>query len=100
MEKRIKLSGIDPMAFYGARDVNLRFLEDYLNAEVIARGNEMLVRGSEKDVQEADKVIGELLLLVNRNGSISPDDVETAEPVVRLAAALRDGTGPGGCGAV
>ena len=77
LEKRIVLKGVDPMAFYGARDVNLRFLEDFLNAEVVARGNEMLIRGSDEDVREADKVISELILLVNRNGSISPDDVET-----------------------
>lgn len=77
MEKRIVLKGVDPMAFYGAKDVNLRFLEDYLNANIIARGNEILLRGDEQDVQEADKIISELILLVNRNGSITPDDVET-----------------------
>ncbi|RPI03744.1 MAG: PhoH family protein [Calditrichaeota bacterium] len=76
VEKRIILKGIDPVSFFGSQDANLRFLEKFLNAQVIARGNEIMLRGTPEDVEFGDKVINELIFLVNRKGSIAPEDME------------------------
>ena len=62
VEKRIILKGIDPVSFFGTQDANLRFLEKFLNAQVIASGNEVVLRGAPEDVEFGDKVINELIL--------------------------------------
>lgn len=77
IEKRIQLIGIDPFAFYGTQDTNLRFLEKYLEAHVIARGNEITLRGNAKDVDHAEKIVNELIYMINRKGAIEQDDIET-----------------------
>ncbi len=80
-ERRIQLKGVDPMIFYGAQDTNLRFLEGFLDATVIARGSEIILRGTIEEVDAADKIISELIYLVNRNGSLTLNDVETVTQV-------------------
>lgn len=76
------LRGIDPLAFYGSQDGNLRVLETMLDTQIIARGTEILLRGSEDGTEKAEKVINELIHMANRNGYITADDIET---VARLS---------------
>ncbi len=81
-EKRIILKGIDPLQFYGAQDANLIFLEQFLNARITARGSEIVLRGAAEDVDLAEKVVNELIFLINRKGAVTADDIET---VARLS---------------
>jgi phosphate starvation-inducible protein PhoH and related proteins len=82
IEKRIYLKGIDPINFYGAQDINLKFLEQFLNAQVVARGNEIVLRGEGEDVNLAEKVVNELIFMINRKGAVSIADIEN---VARLS---------------
>lgn len=77
VEKRIILRGVDPVSLFGAQDVNIRVLESELDAKIIARGNEIVLKGEEQQVARAELIIGELIYLVNRNGQILPEDIET-----------------------
>ncbi len=81
-ETKILLKGIDPLAFYGLQDTNIRFLERYLNAQIIARGNEIVLRGTPADVEHAEKVVNELVFMINKKGGVDQDDIET---VARLS---------------
>ncbi|MBN1560928.1 PhoH family protein [candidate division KSB1 bacterium] len=82
VEKRILIKGVDPLAFYGAQDANIRFLTNFLDAKVVARGGEVILRGSEEQVARAEKVVNELIFMINKKGAVDHDDIET---VVRLA---------------
>jgi len=77
VEKRIALRGIDPVDFLGAQDANLRFLEGELDAQVIVRGQEIILRGLPEQVDQAEQIISELVYLANRNGRVIPQDIET-----------------------
>jgi phosphate starvation-inducible PhoH-like protein len=83
VEKRIGLRGIDPVDFLGAQDANLRLLENELDAQLIVRGHDIILRGLPDQVELAEQVISELVYLANRNGRVIPQDIET---VVRLNA--------------
>ncbi len=76
-ERKVTLRGINPLDFYGAQDANLRVLEACLNTQIIARGHEILIRGEKEQTENAEKIIAELLHMANRNGQITPDDIET-----------------------
>lgn len=82
VEKRIVIKGIDPLAFYGTQDANIRFLTSFLDAKVVARGGEVLLRGSEEQVARAERVVNELIYMINKKGGLDQDDIET---VVRLS---------------
>lgn len=75
-EKHILLKGIDPVLLFGAHDAHLKLLESELEAKIIARGNEIILRGEIDKIEEAEKVVNELIYLVNRNGLIEPRDIE------------------------
>ena len=76
-EKHISLRGTDPLSFYGLQDVNLRLLEKKLEAQLIGRGNELIIRGTRDEIEAAERIISELIFMLNKNGSISGDDIET-----------------------
>ncbi len=82
VEKRIGLRGIDPVAFLGAQDANLHLLEAELDAQVIVRGQEIILKGLPEQVDRAERIISELVYLANRNGRVIPQDIET---VLRLS---------------
>ena len=81
-EKHIHLKGIDPLVFYGPQDINIRFLEKFLDARIIARGSEITIQGQAEDVEHAEKVINELVHMINRKGGVDQDDIEA---VARLS---------------
>jgi len=83
-ERRLRITGIDPVVLFGARDSNIRLLEEELDAQIVARGQEILLRGPEEQVQRAEKVVQELIFLANRNGAISPEDILTVARVSEL----------------
>jgi phosphate starvation-inducible protein PhoH and related proteins len=80
-EKKIPLRGIDPLVFFGAQDSNLRFLQKLIDVQLIARGNEIVLKGEAEKLAQIEKIISELIYLIHQNGSLESDDIET---VVRL----------------
>ena len=50
----------------GTGDVNLRVLEEVLDADIHVRGNRITLAGSVADVATADRVVAELLDVVGR----------------------------------
>ena len=59
-EKKISLSGIDTLAFYGAQDKNIRTLSDILEVNLVARGNEIALKGEKEKLKEANEHKDEL----------------------------------------
>jgi len=89
-ERRMVIKGIDPLILFGMRDSHLRLLEAELDAQIIARGQEIILRGMEAQVHRAEKVLQELIYLANRNGLISPDDILAVSRVTDLASRTRE----------
>jgi len=83
VEKKIPLRGVDPLAFLGTHDANIRALEEQVAATVISRGNEVIIRGEASEVEQAARIVTELVFMLSRNGSLSEDDIRT---VARLSA--------------
>lgn len=76
-EKKISLKGVDQLALFGLQDRNLRVLEHLLAAKLVARGSEIIIQGQPSDVDQAEAAITELILMLNRRGEISVDDIDT-----------------------
>ncbi len=76
-EKHIKLRGINPIDFFGFQDSNLVILEEALSIKIFGRGNEIVMRGATEKLEKAERVVSELLFMINTNGPLSADDIET-----------------------
>ena len=82
LEKKLFIRGIDPLLIYGMQDAYLNLIEQTCDVQIIARGNELIVRGDAEKISHVEKAISELMAIANRNGAISEADVEM---VTRLA---------------
>ncbi len=96
-EKKIQLSGVDTVQLLGFNDANLQVIEDRFESKVTVRGDQVTLRGSQAEVAKVEKVFKELIYVLNKNGNLTPNDVETvidlvtvngssAEPQTELAA--------------
>ncbi|MEZ5014693.1 MAG: PhoH family protein [Chitinophagales bacterium] len=78
IEVSIPLDGIRPIDFYGIHNARLGIIKKtfpYLN--ISARGNEMKVRGNEKDVEEFTAKIEAVIQHIEKFGNISDANMQS-----------------------
>jgi len=82
VEKKIKLEGVDTLGLLGLNDANLRIIENRFDANIFVRGESLTLRGSGEEVEQIEKVFKELIFLLNKNGSLTENDVATVIDLV------------------
>ncbi|MDX2127789.1 MAG: PhoH family protein [Chloroherpetonaceae bacterium] len=84
-ERKFSLKGVEPVLLYGAQDAYIKRIEnEFSDVAILARGSDVTLRGEEISVKVVEKILAELLFLVNRNGELEPHDVETVIKVVSV----------------
>jgi phosphate starvation-inducible PhoH-like protein len=83
-EKKIKAEGVDMVRLLGLNDANLQMLENRFDASITVRGDNVALRGDQVEVDQIEKIVKELIYILNKNGAISPNDVETVIDLVTL----------------
>ncbi len=68
----------------GLNDANLHMLEDHFNANITVRGEQISFRGDHEEVEQLEKIFKELIYIINRNGTISVNDVETVVDLIKV----------------
>jgi phosphate starvation-inducible protein PhoH and related proteins len=82
-EKQILIDKAEPLLLFGYNDSNLKQIERaFPNTRITARGNKVFLKGMKESVSRIEGVIAELVLLLNRNGNLTENDVDT---VLRLS---------------
>ncbi|HYE59527.1 MAG TPA: PhoH family protein [Rhodothermales bacterium] len=90
-EKRITVENAEPLLLFGFNDVYLRRIEvAFPDTQITARGTTVMLRGEPERIARIEQVLSELVVLLNRNGNLTENDVET----VLALTALGDGERP------
>ncbi len=76
--RRILLPEADLLPLLGHNDENLRALESLLALRIVARGNEIILKGDEPRVARAERILTQLSDLVHAGTPIHPADVKAA----------------------
>lgn len=76
-EKKITLNGIDMFTLLGVNDSNLNILEDRFNSTISVRGDIVNIKGVLEEVELVEKVIKEMVYVLNTSGRLNRNDVET-----------------------
>jgi phosphate starvation-inducible PhoH-like protein len=71
------------LLLFGSRDQNLRILREALGVRLIARGDTVLIDGSDDQVEQAGRVFQQLLQMVRTKGKVTAEDVRTVVDVIR-----------------
>ena len=75
--KTIRLEDIDPIEIYGAANRNLEAMCSYFpELKVIARGNEIILEGSDKDMEDFEVKLRRLIQRRQHKMNVTPYDVE------------------------
>ena len=91
-ERKVQLAGIDAVQLLGFNDAHLQLIEERFDATITVRGDQLTVRGSESDASKVEKIFKELIYILNKNGNLAPNDVETVIDLVTVNGSAPDAT--------
>lgn len=77
IEKKITLNGVNLSELLGPNDSNLKLLEDRFNSVINVRGEVFTIKGVQQEVELIDKVLKEMVYVLNTSNRLTAKDVET-----------------------
>ncbi|HEY7750832.1 MAG TPA: PhoH family protein [Ignavibacteriaceae bacterium] len=77
IEKKIVIDNVDMLSLLGMNDTNLKIVEDRFNTSIIVRGENVMLKGVAEEVGVIEKVLKEMVYVLNTSGHLTPNDVET-----------------------
>ena len=83
-ERKVLLAGVDTMQLLGFNDANLQLIEDRFDATITVRGDQLTVKGSDGEIAKVEKIFKELVYILNKNGNLAPNDVDTVIDLVTV----------------
>src|SRR3990172_11452684 len=60
-------------------------IEDRFDADVVVRGDSILIRGDAEEVSQLERLFKELIFILNKNGSLESSDVDTVMDLVTVS---------------
>ena len=77
MKKTINISGVDPLAFVGISDSNIKAIKEQVKAQIVIRGSAMQLDGSKEEIILIESVVNEMMLIINNKGFVDPDEIRS-----------------------
>ena len=94
IDRTLTISGAEPLLLFGFNDVYLRKIEAaYDDTRIVARGDRLKLHGPPDQVARVERVVGELILILNRNGNLTENDVDTVLDLARVGGSRRRSSG-------
>ncbi|MEM1057372.1 MAG: PhoH family protein [Bacteroidota bacterium] len=94
VDRTYEIENAEPLLLFGFNDVYLRKIEEaFPETRVVARGSRLHLRGPEADLDRIVRVVDELVVILNRNGTLTENDVATVLDLSSVRAGARPGSG-------
>lgn len=77
IEKKIKLDNVNLQNLIGFNDINIHPLEERLSASLSIRGDFATVKGVPEEVDYIEKILKEMIYVLNTTKKLTPEDVTT-----------------------
>ena len=77
VEKIFKLDNVDLLSFIGINDGNIKPLEERFNTNITVRGDVIYAQGIQEEIDAIEKIIKEMIFVLNTTGKLQPADVYT-----------------------
>ena len=76
MKKTFDFGLVDPLSFIGSNDKNIKLLEDNFSTNIIVRGTEIKLDGNKNEIELLDKILNNMLYIVEKKGYVEEIDVQ------------------------
>jgi phosphate starvation-inducible PhoH-like protein len=83
VSKHISLCGIDQVELFGKNDAHLRMLREKFDVKLVARGDDLTIEGTEREVEAVSKVLDDLLVSVRKGIAVGEGDLRYVMSMVR-----------------
>lgn len=77
VEKILKIDNVDMLLLLGVNDSNIRPIENRLNTSLTFRGENVYIKGEAADVDLSERILKEMVFVLNTTGKLRLSDVET-----------------------
>ncbi len=84
VDRKIALTGVDTLQLLGFNDVHLQLIEEKFHATITLKGDHLVLRGAAQEVAKLERIFKELIYILNKNGSLTANDVETVIDLVSV----------------
>jgi phosphate starvation-inducible PhoH-like protein len=85
----------EAVLLFGSRDQFLREIRNALGVQLVGRGDQVLVKGTDDQLSQTERVFGQLRQMLRDQGSLSSEDVRTVLEVVQHGGEPLDSTATG-----
>ena len=90
VDRTITIEGAEPLLLFGFNDVYLRKIEAaFPETRIVARGDQLRLHGPDDEADRIERVVAELILLLNRTANLTEADVDTVLEIGRAGGAPR-----------
>jgi phosphate starvation-inducible PhoH-like protein len=90
VERKLHLVGVDTLQLLGFNDIHLQQIEERFDTTIAVRGDQITLRGVQDEVAKVEKIFKELMYILNKNGNLTPNDVETVIDLVTVNGSTPD----------
>lgn len=73
----LSFAGIDPVTLLGVNDRNIKVIEEQYGQDIVVRGNEIILQGQPKRIEELTRVLETLIHIAAGGRAVSEGDVIT-----------------------
>ncbi len=80
------------MSLLGFNDKHLAILEQRFDSNIVVRGDQLTLQGDEDEVEQIERIIKELIFILNKNKNLTANDVETVIDLVDSSVQPSNGT--------
>ncbi len=87
-ERLFMVEKVDPMTLYGVADQHLKLIEKHFSIQLIARGNQVKLRGENEELDQVESILSELIFIANRNKQLTLEDVETLVHIIKADSSV------------
>lgn len=75
--KSFDIQGVNQLDFLGYNDKNIQPLEDRFGVTITVRGDNVFLKGNDNEVSMVEKILKEMIYVLNTSGELKVEDVET-----------------------
>jgi phosphate starvation-inducible PhoH-like protein len=77
VEKQINIENVNILELLGFNDLNLKPIEEKFAAKLFIRGDKAIIKGESNEVMNIEKILKEMIYVLNTTGKLSQKDVLT-----------------------
>jgi phosphate starvation-inducible PhoH-like protein len=77
VEKKLVLENVDMLSLLGTNDSNIKLIEERFNSSITVRGENVTIKGVVEEVEVIEKIIKELVYVLNTKGRLKTSDIDT-----------------------